>query len=85
MPFWRPWLLAAASAPGGEAVLAGMRGAETVEAGEGARPGEIRGKGPDLLGSDGTGRKTRMPRPGADQAKRLAAGNAELLEQRRRA
>ena len=37
-PFWRPlpfWPLPRVSAPAGEAVLAGMRGAETVEAGEG--------------------------------------------------
>ena len=70
-PFWRPlpfWPLPRVSAPAGEAVLAGMRGAETVEAGEGARPGEIRGKSPDLLGSDGPGGETRMPRPGADEA-----------------
>lgn len=33
----------------------------------------------------GPGLGVRMPRPGADQAKRLAASNAELLEQRRRA
>ena len=61
------WPLPRVSAPAGEAVLAGMRGAEAVEAGEGARPREIRGEAPDFLGGDGPGGETRMPRPGADE------------------
>ena len=56
------------SVPRGEDGFAGMRGAETVEAGESAGPGEISGEGPDLGGGDGPGGETRVPRPGADEA-----------------